>query len=585
MGQRSSRDHSGQWMRIAPRTVAPTDSIRDVLPVMAEVADGEVPVVDASKLVGIITIRDCLRVEDANVHVQHVMNTEFFSVGEDFSLRSSKQCPLYVIQEKTGTLLGIVGRDEWFAFYRYIEEQEEVARQAIDWMKLSLDTAYEGVVIVDERGIIQLFNDTYARFVGVTKEEAIGRAVEKVIENTRLPVVLKTGVPERSQAHRLQGQELVVHRLPMWRDGKVIGAVGMLVYEGKKELLETLERMDILDYSKPEQETVVEKKRGIPDIRFEDIIGESAKIAESKKMSRKAARTTASVLITGESGVGKEPFAQAIHNMSARGEGPFVAVNCAAIPENLLESELFGYVKGAFTGTKSEGKPGKMELAHGGTLFLDEIGDMPLEAQAKVLRALQSKEIDRVGSTSPTPVDFRLISATNQDLKQRIRQGKFRADLYYRLHVIDIPIPPLRERKRDIPLIIAHQLKTLSCDNGAKERTMDKAVIERMFQYDWPGNVRELIHVVERMFHLCDDDRITIEDLPGELRTFQDEAASVPYIEWQEMNREQMQEYEQEQIEAALQEVDGNKSKAAKKLGISRATLYNKMSRFQRSMM
>ncbi|AXF57243.1 sigma 54-interacting transcriptional regulator [Salicibibacter kimchii] len=580
--QMISNDHVKQWMNLQPVTLSKEDTVLETLVLFSEIADKELPVVENGHLLGIVTLQDCVAHLGNETGMLSIMKTDYHAVSDDFSLNDKKAVdqPLYVLHEKTGALEGVVGRAEMTAYYEYVREREKDAQQTIEWLKLGFDTAYEGVTIVDDKGIIQLFNESYSRYVGVSKEEALGRPAADVIENSRLPVVLKTGVPERSQPHRLQGQELVVHRLPIWKNGRVIGAVGILVYEGISEIQQVLQRMEHLQTTDKHAEKQVNQEKTLTrgPTHFDDIIGESPGISKVKRIGRKASKAKATVLITGESGVGKEPFARAIHADGDRSDGPFVAVNCAAIPESLLESELFGYMKGAFTGTRNDGKPGKIELANGGTLFLDEIGDMPLTTQSKILRVLQEKEVDRVGGTSPIPVDFRLIAATNKDLKKQMEEDKFREDLFYRLHVMPLHIPPLRERKQDIPLIIADQLPRLSEENETKEKTIDKEVLQSMFHYDWPGNVRELLNVLERMFHLCEGDHIRREDVPDDLKKQKRPAGTLS--EWQERKQKQEQKFEQKQIEHVLEEVKGNKSEAAKRLGISRATLYNKLSRF-----
>src|SRR5699024_914843 len=394
-------------------------------------------------------------------------------------------------------LLGVIYEAELIAYQRQLEKELNEQNELVKWFDLSFETAYEGLAVVDKDGIIRVFNEPYSRFVGVSKEDAIGKRADKVIENTRLLTVLKTGVPERSQAHRLQGQDLVVHRLPIWKDGDLIGAVGMLVYEGVSEIYEVIERMKELErdgftFTK----NIADDYKLNGKIRFEDILGESHAISETKKIARKASLTTASVIITGESGVGKEQFGKAIHDMGIKSDGNFVSVNCAAIPSDLLESELFGYADGAFTGARSSGKKGKFELAHGGTLFLDEIGDMPLEMQAKILRVLQERKVERVGSNTSIPVDFRLITATNKDLRELISEGLFREDLFYRLFVIPLEIPPLRERKQDIPIIVSATMSELSRKYDVQEKTIDQKILQKMYQHHWPGNVRELINVL-----------------------------------------------------------------------------------------
>ncbi|PEJ28745.1 sigma 54-interacting transcriptional regulator [Bacillus pseudomycoides] len=583
----STKDFSVEkWMQQDFQFVRSNDTITETVKLLIKISKDELPVLDGKQMIGIVKLTDCIQwiqqKSDKSMLVHMIVTNSINKGSMKITMNELQDIPFYVTTEQDGVLVGIIDKPELFAFQKFLKQQLQESQQLIEWFRLSFDTAYEGIAIVDENGVIQMFNDTYSRFVGVSKEEAIGQLAENVIENTRLPVVLKTGVPERNQVHRLQGQNLVVHRMPIWKQGRVIGAVGMLIHEGISDIYKILERFDQKDsavkplFSKP-------KKK---QIRFEDILGESQTISETKKMARKAAGSKASVLITGESGVGKEQFARAIHDTGITKNGPFISVNCAAIPDNLLESELFGYAEGAFTGAKKNGKAGKFELANHGTLFLDEIGDMSLLTQVKILRVLQEREIERIGGTYPIPVDFRLIAATNKDLKQMVREGTFREDLYHRLHVIPIHIPPLRFRKQDIPLIVEEHLQKLCQMYGAKEKTLDKEVLRLMFHYNWPGNVRELINVLERLFALSDDVHIRAKDLPEEFYyRDMEQKKLVPMIQSLPAKQEAMKVVREEEerglIERVLKEAKGNKSKAAALLGISRATLYNKLSRFK----
>ncbi|OOG91121.1 hypothetical protein BTH41_02159 [Bacillus mycoides] len=583
----STKDFSVEkWMQQDFQFVRSNDTITETVKLLIKISKDELPVLDGKQMIGIVKLTDCIQwiqqKSDKSMLVHMIVTNSINKGSMKTTMNELQDTPFYVTTEQDGVLVGIIDKPELFAFQKFLKQQLKESQQLIEWFRLSFDTAYEGIAIVDENGVIQMFNDTYSRFVGVSKEEAIGQLAENVIENTRLPVVLKTGVPERNQVHRLQGQNLVVHRMPIWKQGRVIGAVGMLIHEGISDIYKILERFDQKDsavkplFSKP-------KKK---QIRFEDILGESQTISETKKMARKAAGSKAFVLITGESGVGKEQFARAIHDTGITKNGPFISVNCAAIPDNLLESELFGYAEGAFTGAKKNGKAGKFELANHGTLFLDEIGDMSLLTQVKILRVLQEREIERIGGTHPIPVDFRLIAATNKDLKQMVREGTFREDLYHRLHVIPIHIPPLRFRKQDIPLIVEEHLQKLCQMYGAKEKTLDKEVLRLMFHYNWPGNVRELINVLERLFALSDDVHIRAKDLPEEFYyRDMEQKKLVPMIQSLPAKQEAMKVVREEEerglIERVLKEAKGNKSKAAALLGISRATLYNKLSRFK----
>ena len=308
----------------------------------------------------------------------------------------------------------------------------------------------------------------------------------------------------------------------------------------------------------------------------DDIIGTSEKIMTAKKQALITARGNSTVLITGESGTGKEMFAKAIHYASARSDSPFVTVNCGAIPENLLESELFGYEKGAFTGANEKGKVGKFELADGGTIFLDEIGDMPLHLQVKILHVLQNMRFERVGGNKSIIVDVRVIAATNKDLEKLIEEGGFREDLYYRLSVIPLSIPPLRERRDDIKMLMYHFLKKYNTFMNRKISGFSPEVEELYINHDWPGNVRELENAVEYGTNMAFGSIINIEEVP--VRILKKEEEIVKFKNLDKPLAEQIKLYEKEIITKKLKQHNGVKETVARELGLSRATLYRKLS-------
>jgi transcriptional regulator with PAS, ATPase and Fis domain len=315
------------------------------------------------------------------------------------------------------------------------------------------------------------------------------------------------------------------------------------------------------------------------DYDFNSIIGDSDLMVQARKLAQRFAKSSASILLLGESGTGKELFAQAIHNHS-RPSKPFIVLNCAAIPENLIESELFGYDGGAFTGAKKSGSRGKIELAEGGTLFLDEIGDMPQETQAVLLRVLESKQVMRVGGQKYRPVDFRLITATNKDLKQMVKDGLFRLDLYYRFSVLTVNIPPLRQRGRDIIALAKFFLEKHSGDNTIKHE-IDKVAQIKLMEYYWPGNVRQLENAMIYALHVCDNDVILPEDLPDEIvkkDIVQYPETKQPLLKMeQEFKVKSMKEVEENAIINTLFKTGNNISLSAELLGISKSTLYRKV--------
>jgi len=299
-----------------------------------------------------------------------------------------------------------------------------------------------------------------------------------------------------------------------------------------------------------------------------------------KESALLAAKSNASVLITGESGTGKEVVAHYIHQNSSRSGGPFIQVNCASIPRELFESELFGYEGGAFTGARAQGKPGKFELANGGTILLDEIGEMPRPMQAKLLRVLQERTVDRLGGTRPIPADFRLIAATNRDLQEMVRKGDFRMDLFYRINILSIHAPSLRDIRGDIPLLAAHLVGLLNEEMGWGASAISPEAMEELKNYDWPGNVRELRNVIERAMIIAKERVIRPEDLPDRIRGG---AGAVPAPTDHGGSartgnlRLILAETERQVILETLRKTGGNKVKAAKMLGIHRTSLYQKM--------
>jgi PAS domain S-box-containing protein len=502
--------------------------------------------------------------------------------AEDSILAASLQpyFPLPVLDKKD-RLIGILTyRNIQQALVQYVDKlhQQENSAEAL---RAILESAYEGIAVVDENGILQEFNEAYSRFTGIRREEAVGSHVTEVIDNTNLHRTVKTGCAERGVLQNIQGQDMVVHRIPIWKDGKVAGAIGMLIFEGVTEMYRMYEKLQE-NHRKTAELPSGDKHKKESTITLEQIIGTSENLLKVKRMARKAARTAATVLITGESGTGKEMFAKSIHQLSQVSKGPFISINCGAIPEHLFESELFGYEEGAFTGAKKGGKPGKFELANHGTLFLDEIGEMPLVMQTKLLRVLQEKEVERVGSVKKQPITVRIIAATNTDIKELADTGAFRKDLYYRLNIINLHIPPLRERQKDIPILMAHYMQEVSGKYSLPPKSFASEAVFAFMDYQWPGNIRELVNSIERLVTLVDGSKIEQEHLPAFLKqdimenTEEDEAHYSPANLIQEA-KAHGEVKEKEAIMNALRRAGGNKSLAANYLGVHRTTLYQKM--------
>jgi transcriptional regulator with PAS, ATPase and Fis domain len=346
------------------------------------------------------------------------------------------------------------------------QETVEELRKKIRFYELVLDTIRNGVMITEPSGRIIFFSKTYGNFLGIDSSKAIGKHCREVVENTRMETVARTGIPEINHPHRIKGRDMVVQRIPIQEDGRTIAVYGQVMFEDVRDVQALAKKLSVLESKLELYEKELTSLRSAK-YTIKNIIGKTGEMTELKKMALKAAKTNAPVLILGESGTGKELFAHAIHYAGERRAFPFIRLNCAAIPRDLLESELFGYEPGAFSGAGSKSKPGKFELAHQGTMFLDEIGDLPLEMQPKLLRVIEEKETERLGGNRLIHSNFRLIAATHAPLEKLVDQGRFRKDLYYRLNVIPIAIPPLRDRKEDIPLLADHLIQMLNRDLGA----------------------------------------------------------------------------------------------------------------------
>ncbi|PPA87473.1 sigma-54-dependent Fis family transcriptional regulator [Brevibacillus laterosporus] len=431
------------------------------------------------------------------------------------------------------------------------------------------EKAYECIVVTDPEGIILMMNHKYRNFIGIA--DPIGRHVTTVIENTRMHVVAKTGLAELAEVQRINGREMIANRVPIYREEKMIAVLGTVMFQDVRQLHALSATVDQLkqelDYYKGELQR---KLRAT--YRFEQIVSTSDLMNKCKELAMKVANSDTTVLITGESGTGKELFAHAIHAASQRAMGPFIRVNCAAIPDNLLESELFGYEEGAFTGALRKGKKGKFELADRGTILLDEIGDMPLALQAKILRILQEKEVERVGASRPISLNVRVIASTNKDMIALMKAGKFHEDLFYRLHVVTLTIPPLRDRLEDLPYLVEIIREQLMESTGIVVKGMDEEVWELLRYHSWPGNVRELRNVLERAMHMMEGKWIRAEHilLPTSIPGSPMLQSSFPSL------KEWLAKAEREALQQAVQLAGGNKREAAKLLGISKSSFYQK---------
>jgi len=450
---------------------------------------------------------------------------------------------------------------------------------AWDIIQYLLTDPFDAMTIVDSEARLVYISPIHEAFFGLKLGEGNGQPVEQVIENTRLHEVVTTGKAEVGAIQRMQGSDRVVSRVPIRRDGRILGAIGRVMFKGPQQLEALSQRIKALEGELEfyKRETATLRAR---DYGLEQIIGGSSAVQRLRSQIVKVAPLEIPVLIRGESGTGKELVAHALHQLSPRRDHSMVNVNAAALPPNLVESELFGYEPGAFTGADKKGRRGKFEQAEGGTIFLDEIGDMPLDVQAKLLRVLQDKIIERIGGDRSRPVDFRLVSATNKDLQSMVESGGFRLDLFYRLSPIVIEVPPLRERLDDIPLLVDKFLQEISYRHARPVPRISPDALTELAERPWPGNIRQLQHEIERAFVFSDGATIGIQDLSEVPQRSLKMPGLVPVAAQAPESRELkkvISDIQNEQIKEAILACGGNKKRAAAILGISRSFLYKKL--------
>lgn len=439
--------------------------------------------------------------------------------------------------------------------------EEQLAREKAglsSYLNALLDSVSEGIVALGEDHQVTHVNRVAERMLGVPRRQLLGKNLGKMVgveENLWEKMLSESDLRDCELNLNLSGRpaSFFLSVRPVKAHGRLLGKI--LIFTESRRVHKLIHRFG----------------GNQARFTFADIKGEDPKLKRQIELARIAARTGSRVLLVGESGTGKELFAQAIHNESPGRGGPFVAVSCAAVPRELIETELFGYREGAFTGARRGGQIGKFELADGGTVFLDEISSMPLEMQAKLLRVLQEGEVVRLGDDRPRRVDVRVIAATNTDLMEEVRNRNFREDLYFRLNVVEIFIPPLRERKGDLPLLVEHILARTAAQLRRPFIRISQEAMDIIGSYDWPGNVRELENCLERALILCEGDLIEVEHLPRQLMMHREGRA------WEEHQERPLHEWEEQIILKTLERCGGNISQCARRLGVSRSTLHRRM--------
>lgn len=498
------------------------------------------------------------------------INTPVSELSEKFSHIEFLLC-----QNEHGVITGYIKAEHFIK--KLIEEHEKT----FAYLQTVLQTIDESCTVIDQNANILYWTKGAESLFSLKEKDVIGKPITDFFDTQHLEILhtLQNGSSVRhSQHHARKDLVVLINSNPIYHRDQIIGAVVSETditsqIRMNDELYATSEKLFLL-----EEEV---RKIAASNNPFDYIKGNSDTLKQTIGITKKAATTDASILLYGESGVGKELFAKAIHNLRESENAPFVAINCGAIPESLFESEIFGYEKGAFSGADQRGKKGKIELARGGTLLLDEVGEMPLDMQVKFLRVLQERRYYSVGGTKEIEADFRIVAATNRDLRELVREGTFREDLYYRLNVVNVKIPALRERAEDIIELTHYFLYEFSIKYNRQIKSISQAVMQALLQHNWPGNIRELRNAIERLVVFSEDGIIDIQDLPPEVN---DNKHALPVASTLKSVLQesipftiQVQNFERKLIMQELEKANGNKLQCAKNLEITRATLYNKM--------
>jgi PAS domain S-box-containing protein len=523
-------------------------------------------------------------IENNFIHLNRVDNESTLGrvyLHDSFSVLADacKHYPFVAVTDSSGQALGCITNEQIIDFLHDSYNQLKAFYETV------IETMDASVTVIDANERVRTWTQGAEKIFSVKKDEILGKPIIEFFEHQNLEILesLHKGKRIRGKHHQARSNLFVhINANPVYFNESIIGAVVSETDVTNQVVLnEKLFNMST-EVHRLEQEMA--KYR--PSDPFNDIKGKSAVMEKTLQMAKKVCSVRSTVLILGESGVGKEVFAKSIHEATEGPDAPFISINCGAIPASLFESELFGYERGAFSGADHRGKRGKIELAKGGTLFLDEIGEMPLEMQVKMLRVLQERKYYKVGGEKEIEADFRVIAATNRDLKELIKEGQFREDLYYRLNVVSLKIPPLKERREDIIELIHYFLNDFSLRYQRPIHHFSQEVMQEMLQYDWPGNVRELRNVIERLVVFATDGVIRKEYLPFHSVMSYSAASDTDLLENNmEMDmvilplQEEMDHHERKVLDKALALTHGNKLECSKKLGITRATLYNRLKR------
>lgn len=563
------------------------EMIRDIIPIKGKVAFFSHDYVwrDLETLCSLLDIETLFYTfadskECAETVARAVREGAAYGIGGADSARYAKELglPHKVVESSEQAIRNAVNQARQLLEVTKKEQKKQMElRVRLARYEMVMNYSHDGILAVDERGNVDVLNSGSERLLGIPAEKMLGKRVERMIPGINFCRVLDTGQKELDQIVRMGSRVMTTNLVPIMIDKKIKGVVA------------TFQDIRALQESEKKIRLKLHEKGLRARYTFKDIQGSSRSIQRNISMAEKYARSDSTVLIHGETGTGKELFAQGIHNASSRAQGPFVAINCGSLPQNLLEAELFGYVDGAYTGARKGGKMGLFEAAHGGTIFLDEIGEMPIETQVHLLRVLQEKEIRRIGADSVVPVDIRVVAATNRDLNRMIREGSFRQDLYYRINILNLEIAPLRERKEDIREIGLHIFDTYL--SGYEESPhLVGLLMEQFKDYDWPGNVRELHNIIERISVLLiqgETPEYVMEYVQNMLLaqdiqvTMTQRREGTPETSAEGLLcADRIANLEREHITRVLKECGMEVGVAAKRLGISRTTLWRRIKKY-----
>ncbi len=569
-----------RWMNDHPVFVNGKHTIQDAGNLMMSNKLESLPIVnEANKPIGIVSIYDMMRFfvceDEKDLAIENRMSRHFSTIHFKENILEEFTSPFVdkLVVDDDNKLVGLLQRQDLLRAYAYHIQSLDQTDNTAAILSIILESAYEGIAVVDKEGLLIEFNEAYSRFTGIDRADAIGKHVTEVIENTKLHRTVKTKIPDRGVLQNIQGQDMIVHRIPIWKNGNVIGAIGMLIFEGVTEVYRIYERLNfekLITGTSPRSKSSSTEKNN--SLTMNQIIGDSDATAHLKRMARKSAQSKATVLLTGEKGTGKRTYARSIHDHSLLTSGDFIEMNCSITSADALEKKLFG----------TEKELGALASIGNGTLFLEDIEYLSVELQIKLLEVLQNKKITQLKDKKIYPLSLRLITSTKANLKKQVEAKQFNSSLYNKISIIHLAIPPLRDRKEDIPILLSYYTKEICYYHQVPGKTFTPDAVSVLIQYRWDENVEEMMNVLEKIISMTDEREIGIDHLPEKIKKAVFEKNHAP--EWDtegssliEQIKDKRDEREKELIISILKKAEGNKSKAAEMLGVHRTTLYKKL--------